>query len=134
MKRLIIYLCFIIVLIIGCKAQNIKDLKKEKDLKFKIVEEDEVPKELCMMIESQKKKPFRFSYADGKDLYIVIGYGEQSTGGYSIKIKELYLTKQEIVIETELLGPSKDEVVTRVFTYPYVIVKTKYIDKPVYYK
>ena len=123
----------VIVIVTGCKAEKTLDGGKIQDIQFEIVEADKAPKEVLNMIEPQKENPFRFSYTNGEDMYIVIGYGEKSTGGYSIQVKELYLTNKEIVIETELIGPSKEDVVTMALSYPYIIIKIKYIDKPVYY-
>ena len=53
------------------------------------------------------------TYSDEEKLYIVTGYGPQETGGYSIQVKELYLTENAIVFDTELSGPEKGETVTK---------------------
>ncbi len=52
----------------------------------------------------QKEEEFRLTYSAGSDLYLAVGYGAQSSGGYSIQVKELYLTENGIVLDTELLG------------------------------
>lgn len=40
-------------------------------------------------------------------LYLVVGYGRQPTGGYSIIVDELYTTENTIVFATTLTGREK---------------------------
>ena len=58
-------------------------------------------------------QPFKLTYTDDKNLYIAVGYGAQPTGGYSISIRELYLTENSIVLATELMGPEKGKIRAR---------------------
>ena len=57
------------------------------------------------------------------------GYGEQATGGYSIQIKELYLSNNAAFFQTELIGPRKGETITKSPSYPYIVVVTEKVDK-----
>ena len=75
-----------------------------------IVEESETPEELKTMIEEKKTADFKLTYEMADDLYIVRGYGEQATGGYSICVRDCYLTTNAVVFDTELIGPRKGEV------------------------
>lgn len=79
------------VLMAGCGGE--KEEAKVRDLEFTVVGQNEVPQELQEIIEQKKKEPFRLTYSGGEDLYIAAGYGEQKTGGYSIAVPELYLTR-----------------------------------------
>ncbi|GMQ56024.1 hypothetical protein AN1V17_04160 [Vallitalea sediminicola] len=136
MKKIIFVLCLLIVCIFtscGNKAEE-QDEDKIRDLEFTVVEEKDVPDVIKQKIEESKAEPFKFSFSDGQYLYIVVGYGEQPTGGYSIQVKEVYESKDYVVITTELLGPSKDDTVTMSLSYPYVVVKTEDLSLPVYYK
>lgn len=136
MKKIIFVLCLLIVCIFtSCsnKAEE-QDEDKIRDLEFTVVEEKDVPDVIKQKIEESKMEPFKFSFSDGQYLYIVVGYGEQPTGGYSIQVKEVYESKDYVVILTELLGPSKDDTVTMSLSYPYVVVKTEDLSLPVYYK
>ena len=56
---------------------------------------------------AQGRGEFQFIYQSGEDLYIAKGYGRQETSGYSIQAKELYLTKDCLVFDTELTGPGE---------------------------
>lgn len=100
-------------------------------MEFTIVEEREIPEGLKTKIDEKKTNEFKITYKDGEDLYIAVGYGERATGGYSISVNDLYLGKNAIHITTTLIGPSKEETVTQVLTYPYIVVKTPFREEPV---
>lgn len=120
-------------LLTGCSVEN-TDPVKLKDLEFTVVENAEVPEELLTIIEEKKSANFKLTYEDGGYLYIVVGYGEQNTGGYSIAVKELFLTSNAIYIDTNLIGPSKEEKITEAASYPYIVIKTEYLDKSVVFQ
>ncbi len=127
----IFYLIAMCLMLFGCKKDE-TEIKKIRDLEFTVVEEADLPENLLKTINEKKDKPFTFSYFIDTDyLYICVGYGAQKSGGYSITVDELYLADNAIYIDTNLLGPSKDDVVTQVVTYPYIVVKIEYIDKVV---
>ncbi len=135
MKKISLVLVFVLAtgLLAGCRIQDIaKD--KVQDLQYTVVPEEELPKELLDIIQEKEIVPFQFSYAADDDLYIAVGYGEQKTGGYSITVDELYTTENSVVISTNLMGPSKEEKVEALATYPYIVVKTEYIDLTVEYE
>jgi len=121
------------VFLTGCKSDDTGG-KKIKDLEFTIVEDADVPEPLMKIINEKKKEPFKLSYSDTDNLYIVVGYGEQPTGGYSIKVNEVYLTDNAVVVDTDLIGPGENEQVTNALTYPYVVIKTEFTDKTPKYK
>lgn len=106
----------------GCKTED-TDIKKIKDLDFTVVEDADLPGELKEIIEEKKEQPFKLTYTNKDSLYIGVGYGKQNTGGYSITVNELYLTKNAVYIDTNLIGPSQDAIVAQGVTYPYVVVK-----------
>lgn len=118
------------LLITGCSSEE-TDIKKVRDLEFTVVEDADVPAQLMEVINEKKKQPFKISYSNDDYLYIVVGYGEQPTGGYSISVDDLFLTSNAVYIDTNLIGPSEKEYVTNAVTYPYVVVKTEFIDKTV---
>ena len=58
---------------------------KVADLEFIVVPEEDIPEELVKLIQEKKTNEFKLSYSvDGK-LYIVSGFGEKDTGGYSVR-------------------------------------------------
>lgn len=117
----------------ACGKEN-ADENKIGDLKFEIVPDDKLPDELKKIIDDRKSEAFKTTYADANNLYIIVGYGKQPTGGYSISVSELYESKNGIYFKTDFLGPSKSESVTQTVTYPYIVVKLEYTDKSVVFK
>lgn len=119
----------IFLVVVGCFfggcAMEETSRTKVSDLTFTIVEEEEIPEELKNKIEEKKAADFKLSYETEENLYIVRGYGEQETGGYSISVEELYLTENAIFIKTKLLGPRKGENIVQSPSFPYLVIKTE---------
>lgn len=111
-----------------------KQEEKVRDLEFTVTAENEIPEELKKIIQEKQKSPFKFTYSDEQNLYIATGYGEQPTGGFSISVKALYLTANSIIYDTELLGPEKSEESGTEKSYPYIVVKTEFLEEPVVFK
>jgi hypothetical protein len=138
MKRLKIVITLLLLISIffgltGCKKDE-TEIKKIKDLEFTVVEDTDLPGELKEIIDEKKDKPFRLHYSNNDFLFIVVGYGKQNSGGYSIAVEELFLTENAIYIDTNLIGPSQDDMVTQGVTYPYVVVKLEYMDKRIVFE
>lgn len=121
------------VIVTGCSGAK-EGEAKVKDLEFTVVGQNEIPQELMDIIGQKKTESFRLTYSSGEDLYIAAGYGEQKTGGYSIAVPELYLTENSITIKTELQGPEKGEQAGAAPSYPYIVVKTAFMEEPVVFK
>ena len=123
----------VLLLLAGCSKQK-DPLEKIKDLEFTVLAEDNVPEELKALIDEKKQNAFKLTYQDNGFLYICVGYGEQISGGYSIAVNALYLTENAVYADTTLLGPDPaDEAAAKRHTpsYPYVVIKTEFVDKPV---
>lgn len=114
----------------GCAVEQ-TNRTKVRDLDYHVVTEAEIPAELMTQIEGKKAADFKLTFETPEYLYIVRGYGEQETGGYSIQVKELYLTSNAVFFSTELIGPRKGETVAKSPSYPYIVVQTEKIDKNV---
>ncbi|MBQ3546225.1 MAG: protease complex subunit PrcB family protein [Lachnospiraceae bacterium] len=136
MKKNIINILFIVMF--GCLLCSCEDLEKEEkklgELEFEILTDEDLPTEVENIIFDRQKSEFMTTYTDKDDLYIIIGYGKQATGGYSIRVDELYETKNNIYIGTTFLGPERNEKVTQAESYPHIVVKLKHIDKTVVFK
>ena len=112
------------VLVCGCKVEEKND-KKLREMEFTVISEKEVPEELKKIIEEKKTNEMKLTYMTDKNLYIVRGYGQQKTGGYSIKVKDLYLTENAVYLKTELMGPGEGDTTKKAKSYPYIVVKTE---------
>ena len=135
MKRIV--LCIIAVALTvtlsGCTFLSEERIKL-RDLDFTVLSEEKIPEELKTIIEEKKKEPFQITYTDKEYLYICAGYGEQATGGYSIAVNELYLTDTAVYASVSLLGPDSAESSVRNPSYPYIVIKTEYLDQTVIFE
>ena len=116
----------------GCTGKE--EAAKVRDLEFTVIGQNEIPQELADMIGQKKNEEFKLTYTDGADLYIAVGYGEQPTGGYSITVPEFYLTENSIVIKTELQGPESTEQAGNSPSFPYIVIKTPFMEEPMVFQ
>lgn len=128
--KLLSVILMLMLLMTGCMLEDDEDAKL-RDLEFTVVSEADVPQELQTIIAEKQSQPFKMTYTDNQNLYIVVGYGPQSTGGYSIQVEELYLTSNAIYLDTELIGPAKGETVAPETSYPVIIIRTELLENPV---
>ncbi len=117
----------------GCTADK-AEKEKVRDLEYTVIGEADAPQELQQILAEKRTQPFKLTYSDDRNLYIVVGYGPQNTGGYSIAVEELYLTDNSIVADTELLGPQKGEAAAPETSYPLIIIMTEYLESPVIFQ
>lgn len=114
---------FAVLCLAGCEVTT-SGGTKVSDIDYTVVEEEKIPKELLEMIEEKKAMDFKFTYEAGDDFYIVRGYGQQETGGYSIAVNEIYLTVNAIYFKTTLIGPGEAAEIPKAPSYPYIVVRT----------
>lgn len=133
MKRLFLLLCAAVFLLCACSMSK-EDGEKVQDLDFTVVGEKEIPPELLAMIEEKKTTAMKHTWTDDGYLYVIVGYGEQKTSGYSISVDEFYLGKNAVYVDTSLIGPSKEETVNETLTYPYLVIKTEKREEPVVFR
>ena len=128
------YVICICMCLLGACSFGQSKTDKLRDLDFTVVSDDRLPEELKTILEEKKQSEFKITFQDGEYLYICMGYGQQQTGGYSITVKELYLTENAIYVDTDLMGPSAAEKITETSSYPYIVLKTEYLDKTVVFQ
>ncbi|WP_139348648.1 protease complex subunit PrcB family protein [Clostridium sp. Marseille-P2415] len=124
---------FVVRTLSGCTV-NGDNGDKVRDLEYTVVADADIPQELRQIIAEKQQSPFKLTYSDDKNLYIVVGYGQQASGGYSIAVNELYLTDNSIVLDTELIGPEKGENVGTEPSYPFIVIKTEMSELPVVFQ
>ena len=119
-KRLL-SICIICLMCFGVFACGKKQdtMEKIKDLECTIIPEENIPEELLAMIEEKKENPFKMTFEDQGFLYICVA------------MNALYETANAIYVDTNLIGPQPEEKSNIVASYPYVVIKTEFIDKPV---
>lgn len=102
---------------------------------FTVVSINDIPEELKSAIKQRYGNPFELTYsADGSDLYIIKGYGRQEATEYNIMVKDSYYSKDGLVFNTSLSVPEINDPVPDTPAYPYIIIKTKYIEDHVIFE
>lgn len=117
------------IMLCGCGKEKAEP--KVKDIEFTLVPDEDLPDALAAIIEEKKTGDMMLTYATDNELYIVRGYGTRPTNGYDIQVKNCYLTDNNITFTTSLIGPAEDENTTSMPSYPYIVVKTEYLEQPI---
>lgn len=92
---------------------------------------EECPADFLAEINKKKINPFQMTYEDGEYCYLAVGYGEQETNGFSVRVLGLYEKGDGVVFETNLLGPEKGQEVSQKKSMPYLVVKMKKLEKEI---
>lgn len=121
-KSCISFLILMSVVMTGCKIIKVKNIRVE-ELDYTVVRECDIPESLLTEIQGKKAEPFEMIYEREGYLYAARGYGKQESGGYSIVVSDLYLGKDAIYVQTDLVGPETTEEKTKGVSYPYIVVK-----------
>ena len=126
MKRVLQILGFwclgLLIFLTGCEMKQGGDAAKT-EVEFTVAAPDEIPEELAEIIEENKQGEIKLSYEDQGYTYLVRGYGQQKTGGYSIAVNEVYLSEDGLHVDTSLIGPPKDQEIRDEASYPYLALK-----------
>lgn len=125
MMTVIILTC---IMLCGCSEENPPD--KIADADFTVITGSDIPEELQSLINERKKNPFSLTFTDQSYLYVVRGYGKQSCSGYKITVNDFCKREDGLYFDTELFGPKSDNPDER-SSYPYIVIKTEYVDLPV---
>lgn len=117
------------VFLTGCELIRIEEGERTP-VEYAIVKQEELPDEAVEFIEQRKKKEFQMTYLVGDALYLLKGYGEQMTGGYSIQVEEVSESENGVFCKTRLIGPSEGNQGGEP-SYPCIVLKIKKTGKPV---
>jgi hypothetical protein len=128
----IVYFLIFCLFFTGCAQSDTP--KKTSSLDYTVVAGTDIPEELQDLILKRQDNAFELTFSDNGCLYIIKGYGKQSSGGYSIVINDFYQSDDSLVFDTELFGPKKEEAVSSSPSYPYIVIKTEYRENPVIFR
>ena len=117
------------VFLTGCELIRIEEGERTP-VEYAIVKQEELPDEAVEFIEQRKKKEFQMTYLVGDVLYLLKGYGEQMTGGYSIQVEEVSESENGVFCKTRLIDPSEGNQGGEP-SYPCIVLKIKKTGKPV---
>lgn len=135
MRKTVFLLSILILMAVflcGCRFVKIEEAER-RPLEYTVAGSDEIPKELQVLIDEKKQQEFQMTYQNGEDFYLIKGYGQQLSGGFSIQVTDLSLSDTAVFFETKLIGPS-EESQGSVPSYPYIVVKMQYREEPVQFQ
>ena len=119
----------LMVILTGCQLIRIEEGERTP-LKYTIVKQEEIPAEAVELMEQKKEKTFQMTYQVGEVRYLMKGYGEQLTGGYSIQVEEVSESENAVFCKTRLIGPTEEKAGSEP-SYPCIVLKIAETKKPV---
>ncbi|PRX34899.1 protease stability complex PrcB-like protein [Orenia metallireducens] len=90
--------------------------KYPKDAEFILITEDNL-----LNLQEELRGIKGLSFKDQLGIYVSLG--EQATGGYGIKIKQIRKQDDKLAVVVKAVSPAATDIVTQVITHPYDIVK-----------
>ena len=115
----------------GCGRAEKEKGSDRKEVDYTVMDVRKLPNELLKIMEENKKDEIRMTYTDGDAMYLVRGYGQQKTGGYSIEVVQCTEDEESILFDTRLIGPSGQKKLAEDPSYPFLAVKIEKRDKEV---
>ena len=76
-------------------------------------------------VDVKKQEEFQMTYQEEDMLYLLQGYGIQSSGGYSIRVEKVSENDTELHVKTKLIGPKGKDGGTEGISCPYLVIKVE---------
>ena len=108
--------------------------EERQEVSFTIIGKECIPDSLAKLIEERKEEEMKLTYVDQGKRYIVIGYGRQNSGGYSIYIKDFYKTENALYVDTCLMGPKEKKEAQETASYPVMVLRISEMGLPVVFQ
>ena len=119
----------LVFLLAGCQGGSTAG--EQVPVAFSVEEERTIPAALRQAIKENEAREIRMTFEDGNDLYLIRGYGEQNTGGYSIAVDACTEDEEKLYLTTRLIGPEDAEKQPKDASYPYIVVRVAATGKAV---
>lgn len=120
-------LCMCVSMIPGCQKRTESE---QTEVEYTIMTARELPEELLAIIEENKEQEMRLTWMDQDEMYLIRGYGEQLTGGYSVAVAGCTEDETTLWFDTRLIGPDEGDA-SGAASYPYLVVKIEATEKEV---
>ena len=119
---LFVIISLLVIGIVGCDSNNIdiNDYTDDlTDMEFEYIDDNEIERKLANKDKSEHFKVLRRDDA----IYVKIADNEHSTGGYSLRVKDIKLMNNIAVISIEKSEPSPGSIVTTAFDQPIIHIR-----------
>lgn len=105
----------------------------DREVKFKVLQTDEVPQKLKDLLPNYLSEERALSCKIEEEIYVVVTRGEKNMEGYSVTIDKIERGKKEdnklgITVFAKFKDPKPDQIVAQKISYPFTVVKTN-LDK-----
>ena len=132
-KKVAGLICMLILMAVlsasGCRFIRIEEGERTP-LEYTIMKQEEIPPEAVELMEQKKEKSFQMTYQVGDVRYLMKGYGQQLTGGYSIQVEEVSESENAVFCKTRLVGPEEKNIGSEP-SYPCIVLRIADTQKPV---
>lgn len=131
-----IVLFFILILFSIWWSKKVTSIDEEKlgNVEYEIVEYHYLDESVRKAFDAAKSINKRLTFEDENYQYLIVCYGKQEMGGYSVEVKELYETNNMIVVDTTLKGPQKNKKYDADVSYPGIVIRINKHSKLVVFK
>lgn len=115
--------CTNILNIDGFHLAKLEKRERGQAVKYEICAEKNMPERLQKILEERKKQPGTFAYKNSRYTYLVVCYGKKPYSGYSVRVEQCWKNKEQLYLQTQLIGPAAGEEVIEALTYPFLVVR-----------
>ena len=115
-------LLFLVLTVSGCRIVSTEGGERQA-VEYTVLRGEALPPEVERLIREQEGQA-----------YILRGYGEQKSGGYSIQVEEVSVSDSALHFRTRLIGPATREEQKGESSLPWLVVKTEDPGLPVVFE
>ena len=124
-----------IVIIIGLLFLPKVFKRNTDEIKFKIVQEDNIPDKIEEILPKylMEERALTCKYKD--EIYVVVTRGEKNSKGFEVNIDKIGMEKHnktefDIRVYAIFTDPDINEIVEQEYDYPYIVAKTNLKNMP----
>ncbi|MBU5590518.1 protease complex subunit PrcB family protein [Clostridium sp. MSJ-4] len=104
-------------------SESLKELESSAMIEYSVIPWSKAPESINNIVSMHKGKKGYLIYNKDNLQYLIILSGKKNSGGYSISVKSVNKTEDNIIINIEEKAPSGGDVVIQAITYPYIILQ-----------
>ncbi|MEX2356059.1 MAG: S-layer homology domain-containing protein, partial [Thermaerobacterales bacterium] len=98
---------------------------------FAVIADSELSEDMAAWVQQHKIHQGIHRRDDQGRTWLMVAWGEKSTGGYTVEIEEAAVNAQGVLIlSVSLQAPGPEDIVTQVITYPHALITVAATDQP----
>lgn len=117
--------CGVLLVVAGC-GQPEGDQGQARQIEWQPRRVEVVPDEVRQWVEEQKAELGIFPETFGDETFILVSWGERTTGGYAVEVTDVALVgPRRLRLHVRLHEPGSGDAVTQAITYPYALISVR---------